>query len=338
MQVNMLTDQEYERALAGLGVDAPVEQLDVWQRFEATIPGRAPWGRVGIEEAGELVAVAALVEFETHGYRFLRARHAPVWRHEPTAAEERAALGALASFVRDRDRRQVFLRIAVREESDLTRPCLSTLPYDTTVVIDLSGTEEDILARMKPRGRRDVRKALRECTLSFADETSIAAEDFGPYYEVMLDTAARDGFSASPASLYRDMLRVLGPGHCRLFAGRDGEEVVTWTIATISGRRATRYYGASRSGPARALATDRLIFFECCELGRAGIVEYDQMGIGSDFAPGMLNLNTFKTKFAKDGVRPVAPDRDVPVKRGFYEALVCAKRLRGAIRPSRKEA
>lgn len=338
MQVNMLTDQEYERALASFGGDAPIEQLPVWQRFEATIPGRTPWGQVGIEEGGELVAVVAFVEFETHGYRFLRARHAPVWRHEPTAAEERAALEALAAFVRSRDRRQVFLRLAVREESDLTRPCLSTLPYDATVVIDVTGTEEDILARMKPRGRRDVRKALRECELSFADETALAAEDFGPYYEVMLETAARDGFSASPVSLYRDMLRVLGPDHCRLFAGRDGDEVITWTIATISGRHATRYYGASRTGSARALATDRLIFFECCELGRAGIVEYDQMGIGSDFAPSMLSLNTFKTKFAKDGVRAVAPDRDVPVKRAFYGALVRAKRLRDGLRSSRKEA
>ncbi|MBE6469325.1 MAG: aminoacyltransferase [Coriobacteriaceae bacterium] len=338
MQVNMLTEQEYECALASFEGDAPIEQLPVWQRFEATIPGRAPWGSVGIEEDGELVAVVCFTEFETHGYRYLRARHAPVWRREPTAEEERAALAALVSFVRARDRRQAFLRIAVREESDLTRPCLSTLPYDTTVVIDVTGTEDDILARMKPRGRRDVRKALRECQLAFADETARASEDFDPYYRVMLETAERDGFSASPASLYRDMLRVLGPDHCRLFAGRDGDEVITWTIATLSGHRATRYYGASRSGAARALATDRLIFFECCELGRAGIREYDQMGIGSAFAPEMMSLNTFKTKFAKDGVRPVAPDRDVPVKRAFYGALVRAKGLRTRLRSAGKEA
>ena len=68
---------------------------------------------------------------------------------------------------------------------------------------------------MKPRGRRDVRKALRECTLSFSDETERALASFEEYYEVMVETGARDGFSPAPIEDYRSMLRVLGPEHCR---------------------------------------------------------------------------------------------------------------------------
>ena len=332
VQVRALTRNEYERVLSEIAPNAPIEQLPVWQDFEATIPGRSPWGFAGIYEGDALVAAISFMQYETHGYRYLRARHAPVWAVEPTEEQERAALDALVSYVRARDKRQVFVRLAVKNELPATRRCLSTLPYDTTVIINLEGGDEAILSRMKPRGRRDVRKALRECELAFSDETERAIESFDEYYEVMLQTAERDGFAAAPADDYRNMLKTLGPEHCRLFCGRDGDTVITWTIATISGTRATRYYGASRACDARFLATDRLIYFEACELGRMGCTEYDQMGIGSEFAPETLNLNTFKTKFAKDGVTTIAPDRDLPVKTGFYSVLVLAKRLRARLR------
>lgn len=332
MQVTGLTRVEYERLLGEIAPSAPIEQLPVWQDYEATIPGRSPWGFAGIYDDGALAALISFMQYETHGYRYLRARHAPVWAAEPTAEQEASALDALASYVRSRDKRQVFIRLAVKHELPVTYPCLSTLPYDTTVIINLEGGDEAILERMKPRGRRDVRKALRECDLAFADETERAIDSFDEYYEVMLQTAERDGFTAAPAQDYRNMLRLLGPEHCRLFCGRDGDTVITWTIATISGTRATRYYGASRACDARFLATDRLIYFEACELGRMGCTEYDQMGIGSEFAPETLNLNTFKTKFAKDGVTLIAPDRDLPVKKGFYTALTQVKAVRARLR------
>lgn len=48
------------------------------------------------------------------------------------------------------------------------------------------------------------------------------------------------------------MIRILGPEHCRVFAGRDPEgKVVTWAISTISGTHAVYYYAASR-GATRA--------------------------------------------------------------------------------------
>lgn len=335
MQVQELSRTEYEQRAADFAATVPIEQLPLWQDLEATVPGRSPWGYAAVKDGGRLVALISLVQYETHGYCYLRAHHAPVWAQEPTAEQEAEALSALVDYVRGRDKKQVFMRLAVAHELPITTPCLSTLPYDTTVVIDLTGGDEAILSRMKPRGRRDVRKALRECALTFSDETERAIESFDEYYEVMVETAARDGFTPAPAEDYRNMLKILGHDHCRLFAGRDGDQVITWTIATISGTHATRYYGASRTGAARNLATDRLIYFECCELGRIGCTEYDQMGIGSEFQPATMGLNTFKTKFAKDGVRMVAPDRDVPIKKTFYRALVAAKAARARLRSAK---
>ena len=135
---------------------------------------------------------------------------------------------------------------------------------------------------------------------------------------------------------YEDMIRILGPEHCRVFAGRHEGRVVTWSIVTISGNRATRYYGASRSDTMRLHVTDKLVYFECCELGSRGLEEYDLMGIGSEFSPSIMGLNEFKTKFAKDGVRSVAPDRDLPLKRAFYRTLVGVRDVRDRLRGGRE--
>ena len=214
MQVKTLSREEYEVALEALGADIPVEQLPVWQDFESTVDGRSPWGYVAVLRDGETAALASFVQYETHGYRYLRAHHAPVWAAAPSAQDEAEALEALVAHIKQADRSQVFMRLAVDYELPMTRPCLSTLPYDTTVVVDLSGGEEAIFSRMKPRGRRDVRKALRECPASMADETDLAAASFGEYHKIMCDTAARDGFVPAPCSYYANMMRVLGPAVC----------------------------------------------------------------------------------------------------------------------------
>lgn len=335
MQVSGLNREQYTAALAELTANPPIEQLPEWQDFESTIPGRTFWGYVAFEEAGRTVALAALMQYETHGYRFLRGHHAPVWAEEPSEDMERAALEALGRYVRERDRGLVFARISVLHELEMTRPVLSTRPYDSTMVIDVTGGDDEILARMKPRGRRDVRKALRESPVECADETDRALESFAEYYDVMVETGERDGFVPAPMGDYETMMRTLGPERCRVFAGRHDGRVVTWSIVTLSGTTAVRYYAASRNDTMRLHVTDKLVYFECCELGRRGMENYDLMGLGSEFQPALMGLNEFKTKFAKDGVRSVAPDRDVPFRKVFYGSLTRVRDVRDSLRGSR---
>ncbi|WP_455139394.1 lipid II:glycine glycyltransferase FemX [Thermophilibacter sp.] len=336
MKVRELSREEYEGVIAEAGGVAAIEQHPVWLDFQATIEGRSPWGLVELtDDDGARAALCALVCYETHGYRYLRAAHGPAWLREPGADDERAALEALVAYVRERDPHQVFVRLAVAHESELTRPCLSTRPYDTTVVMDLTGGEDEILARMKPRGRRDVRKALRESPALIADETERASASFDEYYRVMCETGERDGFVPAPRSDYENMIATLGPEHCRVMASRVDGELVSWALFTICGQFATHYYAATVSGPVRNLVADAQLFKECLRAAELGCTTLDLMGIGSELAPEMMNLNVFKTKFAKDGVRSVAPDRDVPIRRTFYAALTKARDVRDRLREGR---
>ncbi|RSX57262.1 lipid II:glycine glycyltransferase FemX [Bifidobacterium samirii] len=323
---------DMEAKAARAGIDLPIEQSAAWAGYQSGIDGRTPWGCLLIRRGDALLAVVSLIDYETHGYHYLRSVHGPAWAARPDEATEREAVDAILAFVRKADHKVAFLRIDLwHMDAPGAFPVLSTVPYNETVVVDLTGGDEAILGRMKKRGRRDVRKALRESPAVCADETGQALADFAEYYDVMVETAARDGFSPAPMSDYTDMVAALGPDHCRVFAARVDGRVVAWAIVTINGERAVYYYACMRTEVMRALVPDKLLYSFCCELGARGCTSIDLMGIGNDFAPSLKSLNTFKTKFAEDTVT-IAAARDLPVKRGLYGVLRLVKRLRGAMR------
>ncbi len=312
------------------GITLPIEQTKVWSGFQADIDGRTPWGDYLIKRDGELVAVISFIDFETHGYHYLRSMHGPAWVAKPAEAEEREVVDAIVDTVKKADKNIAFLRIDTWF-ADGTEKVLSTVPYDQTVVIDVTGGDDEILARMKRRGRRDVRKSLRECPAEVADETDKALADFSEYYDVMVETGQRDGFTPAPMSDYSDMIGALGADHCRVFAARIEDRVVAWSIVTVNGTHAVRYYAGMRNEVMRLHVTDKLLYSECCILGSQGITEYDLMGIGSDFAPSLKGLNEFKCKFTEE-ITPVAPARDVPIKKVFYKTLQTVQGVRKALR------
>ena len=326
--VDISVDQ-LEREASECGLLLPIEQTEAWTRLEQTNPDKELWGAFRIQKDGATVAFVVLYKYHTHGYHYLRSVHGPAWVSAPSEQEEREFLEGLHDLVRSRDRKLVFVRLAVAADLDLCKPTLSTIPYNQTVVIDLEGDgdQEAILSRMKPRGRRDVRKSLRETPATYADETEKATASFDEYYEVMLDTAQRDGFAPATQESYENMIRVLGPEHCRVFAGRVDNKVVSWSIITVNGTHAVRYYGASLTDvPKRNRITDALVLFEACTLSAEGMLTFDMMGIGNDFAPSLKGLNVFKCKFSKDVV-DVAPDRDLPLRPVVYGSLVKARQL-----------
>ncbi|PLS23822.1 peptidoglycan bridge formation protein FemAB, partial [Bifidobacterium imperatoris] len=192
LTVEKISFEAFVEEASACDVAMPIEQTKVWTDYQQTIDGRRPWGVLAVLDGDAPVAMLSLIEYRTHGYRYLRSMHGPVWTVLPNPALERSVVGSLASFVRHEDPGIVFLRLDTWSSAGAL-PVLSTVPYDWTVVIDVTGGDEAILSRMKRRGRRDVRKALRECPASVADETGPAMSDFSEYYDVMLETGERDG-------------------------------------------------------------------------------------------------------------------------------------------------
>ncbi len=308
------------------GITLPIEQTAAWDAFDAAMEDRAPWGRVLYQDAdGTPRALVSLSRMDVRGLPYLWARHAPVWLGGvPDAAEEADLRRLLVAGVRQRDPRVVFIRIHSATRGEDCHELIQTMTYDRTVVLDLDRADDEaILTSFKSRGRRDVRQALRNDALSFADETDRAEEVFGELYEILTETGERDGFRAAPESTYRTMMRSLGPEHARLYVARHrGAEALVWSLVTVWEDGATRYYAGSSAEGRRMRAADALVYKEACWLRAEGVRRYDLMGIDSERTPELAGVREFKAKFVTDGPTEVPGAWDVPVHPHLYAGLV----------------
>ena len=237
--------ETFARIAQNAAVTLPVEQTIVWDSFDAAMSGREPWGRVVYERPdGSPRALLSLTRMSVRGFPYLWARHAPVWLNgAPTRSEEADLYELLLDGVRFHDPSVVFVRAHFHHGSDRSHELLQTMTYDRTVVLDLGRSDDDeaVLASFKSRGRRDVRKALRNEDLTYHDETSRAEEVFSELYEILAETGERDGFRAAPEATYRTMLRTLGPQHARLYVvRRRGGRALVWSLVTVWGDCAMR--------------------------------------------------------------------------------------------------
>ena len=324
--------EAFRRTAARAGVTLPIEQTAAWDSFDTAMDGREPWGRVIYDDAaGRPRALVALTRMDVRGLPYLWARHAPVWLGgDPTPAEEADLRGLLTAGVRYHEPSVVFIRIHMNHPAPDLHELLQTMTYDRTVVIDLDHPDdESLLAAFKPRGRRDVRKALRNGELTYHDETARAEEAFGELYEILVETGRRDGFRPAPASTYLTMLRSLGPERARLYVVRRGDrEALAWSLVTVSGDRALRYYAGSSRAGRRLRAADALVYQEACRLRAEGVRRYDLMGVDSARVPELAGVREFKSKFVPDGPVDVPGAWDVPVRPRIYAALVRALGLK----------
>ncbi|MDO5034956.1 MAG: peptidoglycan bridge formation glycyltransferase FemA/FemB family protein [Actinomycetaceae bacterium] len=325
--VRRVRPEQYQRAVELAGIALPVEQTRAWAKLDSITEDREVGAYFVARRKAETVAVLYATKLKSSGVQYLWARSGPVWVEEPTAEQEDELLAALRKTVKKEFPLAAFLRLHTRVGARDTRPIISTITFDSTVVIDLEGDDEELLGKFKARGRRDVRKALRESTLEIDCETDEVIEDFSPYYEVMLETAKRDGFFPPKKEYFEHFLSCLGREHALLAAAREDGKLVAWSLLTMSDGGAQRFYAATNEAGLAQRANDLMVYKEALFLRDRGCKKYDLMGIGSDLSPTLMGLNEFKTKFSEE-VTHVRPARDLALHRPVTALLELRRDVR----------
>ena len=315
---------EFESLAEEAKVDLPLEQTSAWEVFDWAVGGRLPWRKLVWLVDGEPRAFLTATKMRGRGFTYLWAKHGPVWAGPtPSAREEAAFRSDLVRVVRSIEPEVDFVRLHAHHRAGDLRELLQSVTYDRTVVLDLRKDADALLASMKKRGRRDVRKAMRDESLVAADETENAHAVFSELYELLVETGERDSFGILPQETYEAMLVGLGPEHCRLYTVRREGRPLCWGIVTTTASQATYYYAASNDEGRKAGAPDLLVFAMARFLRERGIESFDLMGIDSERAPQLAGVRGFKTKFSEE-IAEVPGAWDVPVSPLRYEALVKA--------------
>ncbi|MGQ9585035.1 MAG: lipid II:glycine glycyltransferase FemX [Anaerolineae bacterium] len=192
-------------------------------------------------------------------------------------------LGALDGLARERGAWSLTLEPEALEgkpEATLRgagyRPTPRAIQPRSTLWVDLTAPPDEILARMKPKTRYNVRLAARKGV-----QVRPATEaDLAPFYRLMRATSARDGFPIHAEAYYRAAYRLFVPaGWGRLLLAHTEEGLVGGLMVLAFGGKAWYLYGAS-ADVGRQRMPNHLLQWEAMQWARAqGCHTYDLWGI-----------------------------------------------------------
>jgi lipid II:glycine glycyltransferase (peptidoglycan interpeptide bridge formation enzyme) len=156
------------------------------------------------------------------------------------------------------------------------RPSPQTVQPRSTIWVDLTLPEDEMLARMKPKTRYNIRLAERK-EVMVREGT---AADLPAFYAVMQETSRRDGFALHPLSYYEEVFgRFTALDACRLFLAYYQEQMLAGIMVFQWGAKAWYMYGASSNAERQRMPNHALQWAAMQWARRRGCHTYDLWGI-----------------------------------------------------------
>jgi len=165
------------------------------------------------------------------------------------------------------------------------------IQFKNTVMLDVSTSEEEMLARMKQKTRYNVRLGAKKgVTVRVGTE-----QDWPMLYKMYAETSLRDGFVIRDEGYYRTVWNLFEPSSAPLIAELDGEALAAVYLFHFAGR-AYYLYGMSREAH-RELMPNYLLQWEAMKWAKAqGCRVYDLWGAPDEFneTDGLWGVFRFK--------------------------------------------
>ena len=149
-----------------------------------------------------------------------------------------------------------------------------TIQPRSTILVDLTADEDELLARMKQKTRYNIRLAEKKGVV--VRETN----DIQGFYQLMQTTGTRDGFAVHDISYYQKAYDIFSPSDaCVLLGAFHEEKPLAYLMLFLSGERSWYFYGASDDA-SRNLMPTYLLQWEAMRWSKAhGATTYDLWGI-----------------------------------------------------------
>jgi peptidoglycan pentaglycine glycine transferase (the first glycine) len=143
-----------------------------------------------------------------------------------------------------------------------------------TIVISIKEDEEQILARMKPKCRYNIRLAEKKCVIVRA------WDDISAFHEMMTVTGGRDNFGVHSKEYYQRAYELFHPkGTCELLVAEYEGKPLASLMVFANGSRAWYVYGASNDQERNRMPT-YLLQWEAIRWAKLrGCEEYDLWGV-----------------------------------------------------------
>lgn len=198
-----------------------------------------------------------------------------------------------------------------------------------TVIIDIRGSEQEILSRMKQKTRYNIRLSSKK------NVTVSASRDVLSFYKLMLATGGRDEFGVHSEKYYQMAYDCFNQeNNCELLMAYYENEPIAGIMVFAAGKRAWYLYGAS-SNEQRHRMPNYLLQWEAIRWARKrGIEFYDLWGVPDESegtleaeftrrSNGLWGVYRFKRGFGGELFRSLGPWERVysPVLYSIFETV-----------------
>lgn len=291
-----------------------VKQSYQWGDFRSELK----WGvqRLRVKD-GNTVRLAALVLEKPLplGYSFYYCPEGPVvLKNDWTDATNQAAFQTLTEYLkRHKGSKVLFLKVDPPQRKEpFPLDWLKGLGFGSSpehiqpaVVahVDLSRSEDDILARMKQKGRYNIRYAAKKGVTVRRGETE---QDLTTFYTLMEQTAKRQGIthrSREYFAMFRKHFMDDNDMATFFIAEYNGKPVAV-TLTTFFGHEAIYLYGGSSAEDRNVFGSYAVQWAAMQEASQRGCTNYHMTGIAHSDDPDnpWAGLRQFKLKFGAEVV------------------------------------
>ncbi|MFA5021860.1 MAG: peptidoglycan bridge formation glycyltransferase FemA/FemB family protein [Patescibacteria group bacterium] len=305
IQVGDEFKQHWDSFVKSNAADGGLLQSWQWGDFQKSLDNRI--FRLGvINEEGQLQAAALLIKHELpFEYNYLYCPRGPVIN-----SLRRQDLSALFTEIKKiaKVEKSFLLRVdppwLMGNEKLLTDAGFRKGEYEIqpkcSLVIDISKSEEEILAQMKQKTRYNIGLAQRHgVKVRISSELS----DVESFWQLTKQTSTRDGFSPHPKEHYKKMFEILSQeGSVKLFIAEYENKVIGVNMVSFFSQVCTYLHGSSSDMYREVMATYLLQWQAILEAKKLGYKFYDFGGInGKTFNnPKWKGITRFKTSFAPE--------------------------------------
>ncbi|HTP58244.1 MAG TPA: peptidoglycan bridge formation glycyltransferase FemA/FemB family protein [Spirochaetia bacterium] len=329
-------------SLADLDSSEELLQSGWWGNFKQAHGWRAHPFIVTVQDPGKPDASFGLLVLTRRLFRFFTIAYVPFGPTHDPACGRGSFLAMLAAEIRhDLPASALFLRFDLPwekkgESPDGARGALtvrkspSDIQPPSTVVVDISGPLEDVMASMKPKTRYNVRLSGKKgVTVQEEGEAGL-----GAWYAMYQETSRRDRIAIHAPSYYRGLFtdgqRYPGarPTVTLLTARHEGD-LLAGNICIFWKKRGVYLTGASSNAKRNLMPTYALQWEAIQKAKGAGCAEYDLYGIPPKPDPEqpMFGLYQFKTGFS-DRILERWGTWDVSYRRLLFALYRAAEEIR----------
>ncbi len=324
-----------------------VEDRNVWDDFVSHSPYGHPlqlwgWGelkelngwqpvRLAVTDDDRIIAAAQMLirQIPKVPRVFMYIPRGPVAK--PGSDELKFLLAAITDYAREHS------AISVKIEPNWTigklpkgwRRSQNRILLDSTLMIDLRQSDEDILNGMRSKTRQYIRKSEREGIEVVRDTSNLHLDDIMELYR---ETAKRADFALHEAQYYHRLCQTLGENNHIYVAKKDGRLLsFLWLVATDA--IAFELYGGMSDEGSDLKANYTLKWEVMKRMKTAGVTTYD--------LNGRLNegIDQFKSGFVEEPTTLIGP-YDYPIRLALYQAwergLPIAKRVMRRVRRGKR--